>query len=93
MSIHYIPDFVSKECETYFIDEIYKAPKPKWTFLLNRRLQNWGMFLFLFTNHKLFRLTDFIASKLYVMVLMATSNFIGICIKTTDFVYSYCFVG
>lgn len=38
----YIPDFISKDEEDNLIELINKAPKPKWTYLKNRRLQNWG---------------------------------------------------
>ncbi|WAR19213.1 ALKB6-like protein [Mya arenaria] len=41
-SIHYIPDFISREEGEYLLKNVYTAPKPKWTQLSNRRLQNWG---------------------------------------------------
>ncbi|ODM93525.1 Alpha-ketoglutarate-dependent dioxygenase alkB 6 [Orchesella cincta] len=40
--IYYIPDFITKGEEEYLKDSVYKAPKPRWTQLQNRRLQNWG---------------------------------------------------
>ncbi|XP_056146033.1 alpha-ketoglutarate-dependent dioxygenase alkB homolog 6 [Lampris incognitus] len=39
---YYIPDFISEEEEAYLLQQVYKAPKPKWTQLSGRRLQNWG---------------------------------------------------
>ncbi|XP_032083184.1 alpha-ketoglutarate-dependent dioxygenase alkB homolog 6 [Thamnophis elegans] len=39
---YYIPDFISEEEEQYLWQQIYNAPKPKWTQLSGRRLQNWG---------------------------------------------------
>ena len=41
-SLYYIPEFISKEEEAYLLKQVYDAPKPKWTQLSNRRLQNWG---------------------------------------------------
>jgi len=41
-SILYIPSFISEEDEQYLMDKVYSAPKPKWTQLAARRLQNWG---------------------------------------------------
>eukprot|EP00794_Sanderia_malayensis_P019883 gene19883-21824_t len=39
---YYFPDFISQEEESLLLGKIYNAPKPKWTQLSNRRLQNWG---------------------------------------------------
>lgn len=40
---YYIPDFLTKEDEDLLLLKIYQVPKPKWTYLSNRRLQNWGV--------------------------------------------------
>lgn len=41
-SCYYIPNFITEEEEKNLLKNIYDAPKPKWTQLKNRRLQNWG---------------------------------------------------
>ncbi|XP_034430936.1 alpha-ketoglutarate-dependent dioxygenase alkB homolog 6 [Hippoglossus hippoglossus] len=41
-TVHYIPDFISEEEEASLLQQVYKSPKPKWTQLSGRRLQNWG---------------------------------------------------
>ncbi|XP_013382587.1 alpha-ketoglutarate-dependent dioxygenase alkB homolog 6 [Lingula anatina] len=41
-TIYYIPEFITEEEEKALWKSVYDAPKPKWTRLLNRRLQNWG---------------------------------------------------
>lgn len=41
-SIHYIPNFISEEDEAYILRKVYEVPKPKWTCLKNRRLQDYG---------------------------------------------------
>ncbi|KAK1330276.1 hypothetical protein QTO34_010464 [Cnephaeus nilssonii] len=40
--IYYVPDFISKEEEEYLLRQVDNAPKPKWTQLSGRKLQNWG---------------------------------------------------
>ena len=40
--VYYIPNFITDEEERHLLKNIYEAPKPKWTQLKNRRLQNWG---------------------------------------------------
>ncbi|KAM3955886.1 alpha-ketoglutarate-dependent dioxygenase alkB homolog 6 [Aphomia sociella] len=39
---YYISEYISSSEETLILSNIYSAPKPKWTQLSNRRLQNWG---------------------------------------------------
>lgn len=39
---YYIPDFISEDEESLLLQQVYAAPKPKWTQLSGRRLQNWG---------------------------------------------------
>ncbi|OQV19682.1 Alpha-ketoglutarate-dependent dioxygenase alkB-like protein 6 [Hypsibius exemplaris] len=41
-TIYYIPDFLLADEEAYLLQKVQDAPKPKWTQLTNRRLQNWG---------------------------------------------------
>ncbi|KAM6934928.1 putative inactive tRNA-specific adenosine deaminase-like protein 3 isoform 2-T2 [Xenentodon cancila] len=41
-TVYYIPDFISEDEESFLLQNVYKAPKTKWTQLLGRRLQNWG---------------------------------------------------
>lgn len=41
-TVYYIPQFITEEEEKYIIDHVDSAPKPKWTQLSHRRLQNWG---------------------------------------------------
>ncbi|XP_061774551.1 alpha-ketoglutarate-dependent dioxygenase alkB homolog 6 [Nerophis ophidion] len=41
-TVYYIPGFISEDEESYLLQQIYKSPKPKWTQLSGRRLQNWG---------------------------------------------------
>ncbi|XP_033014514.1 alpha-ketoglutarate-dependent dioxygenase alkB homolog 6 [Lacerta agilis] len=39
---YYVPDFITEAEEAYLLQQVYDAPKPKWTQLSGRRLQNWG---------------------------------------------------
>jgi len=41
-TLYYIPNFISPEEESQLMTNVYSAPKPKWTQLSHRRLQNWG---------------------------------------------------
>ncbi|KAI5733543.1 hypothetical protein M8J76_013115 [Diaphorina citri] len=41
-TVYYIPDFITREEESHLLNKIYSVPKPKWTQLSNRKLQNWG---------------------------------------------------
>lgn len=41
-TLFYIPNFITPEDENRLIKHVYDSPKPKWTQLKNRRLQNWG---------------------------------------------------
>ncbi|XP_019728421.1 putative RNA/DNA demethylase ALKBH6 [Hippocampus comes] len=41
-TVYYIPAFISDEEEAYLLQQVYQSPKPKWTQLSGRRLQNWG---------------------------------------------------
>ncbi|KAF5889229.1 alpha-ketoglutarate-dependent dioxygenase alkB 6, partial [Clarias magur] len=41
-TVYYIPEFISEAEEEYLLQQVYNAPKPKWTQLSGRRLQNWG---------------------------------------------------
>ncbi|XP_005987841.1 alpha-ketoglutarate-dependent dioxygenase alkB homolog 6 [Latimeria chalumnae] len=43
-TVHYIPSFISESDEQLILQQVYSAPKPKWTQLSGRRLQNWGGF-------------------------------------------------
>ncbi|CAD5218267.1 unnamed protein product [Bursaphelenchus okinawaensis] len=41
-TIRYIPNFITEEEEQALLSRVYTAPKPKWQYLKDRRLQNWG---------------------------------------------------
>ncbi|XP_031549110.1 alpha-ketoglutarate-dependent dioxygenase alkB homolog 6-like [Actinia tenebrosa] len=41
-SVYYMPNFITTSEEGDLLREVYAAPKPKWTSLSGRRLQNWG---------------------------------------------------
>ncbi|XP_037071168.1 alpha-ketoglutarate-dependent dioxygenase alkB homolog 6-like [Pollicipes pollicipes] len=40
--VHYVPEFVSPAEESRLLEHVYAAPRPRWTQLAHRRLQNWG---------------------------------------------------
>jgi hypothetical protein len=40
--VYYVPNFLSIEEHEELWRQVYESPKPKWTRLSNRRLQNWG---------------------------------------------------
>nr|CAD7578426.1 unnamed protein product [Timema californicum] len=41
-TVFYVPEFITEEEEKRLIEQVNLAPKPKWTQLAHRRLQNWG---------------------------------------------------
>nr|XP_006131478.2 uncharacterized protein LOC102456975 [Pelodiscus sinensis] len=41
-TVYYVPDFISEAEEACLLHQVYAAPKPKWTQLSGRKLQNWG---------------------------------------------------
>jgi len=41
-TVYYVPEFITEEEERILQKNISDSPKPKWTQLKNRRLQNWG---------------------------------------------------
>ncbi|KAK9751252.1 2OG-Fe(II) oxygenase superfamily [Popillia japonica] len=41
-TIYYIPNFITEEEENHILKKVYEAPKPKWTCLKSRRLQDYG---------------------------------------------------
>ncbi|NP_001088709.1 alpha-ketoglutarate-dependent dioxygenase alkB homolog 6 isoform X1 [Xenopus laevis] len=42
LAAYYVPEYISKSEEEYLLRQVYNAPKPKWTQLSGRKLQNWG---------------------------------------------------
>ncbi|KAJ8921747.1 hypothetical protein NQ315_010657 [Exocentrus adspersus] len=41
-TVYYIPNFITESEEADIIKNVYTVPKPKWTVLSNRRLQDYG---------------------------------------------------
>lgn len=41
-TVYYIPNFINKDHENTILHHVYSAPKPKWTCLSNRRVQDYG---------------------------------------------------
>ncbi|XP_029427407.1 alpha-ketoglutarate-dependent dioxygenase alkB homolog 6 [Rhinatrema bivittatum] len=41
-TVYYVPEFITSAEEASLLQQVYNAPKPKWTQLSGRRLQNWG---------------------------------------------------
>lgn len=41
-TLYYIPNFITPEEETFILQNVYSVPKPKWTCLSKRRLQDYG---------------------------------------------------
>ncbi|XP_043223344.1 alpha-ketoglutarate-dependent dioxygenase alkB homolog 6-like isoform X2 [Amphibalanus amphitrite] len=41
-TVHYVPEFVTEAEEQRLLELVYAAPRPRWTQLAHRRLQNWG---------------------------------------------------
>ncbi|CAH1175839.1 unnamed protein product [Phaedon cochleariae] len=41
-TVYYIPSFITSEEESLILKNVYSVPKPKWTCLSNRRLQDYG---------------------------------------------------
>lgn len=41
-TVYYIPNFITENEEKEILKNVYSVPKPKWTCLKNRRLQDWG---------------------------------------------------
>nr|XP_023022716.1 alpha-ketoglutarate-dependent dioxygenase alkB homolog 6 [Leptinotarsa decemlineata] len=41
-TVYYIPNFITNDEEAFLLKNIYSVPKPKWTCLSNRRLQDYG---------------------------------------------------
>lgn len=41
-TVYYVPNFITQEEEEHILKQVYSVPKPKWTCLSNRRLQDYG---------------------------------------------------
>ncbi|XP_018012674.1 alpha-ketoglutarate-dependent dioxygenase alkB homolog 6-like, partial [Hyalella azteca] len=41
-AVYYLSNFLTQDEESKLWQGVYAAPKPKWTVLSHRRLQNWG---------------------------------------------------
>lgn len=41
-TVYYIPNFITSEEEAHILRNVYSVPKPKWTCLSRRRLQDYG---------------------------------------------------
>nr|CAI5819205.1 unnamed protein product [Callosobruchus analis] len=41
-TLYYIPNFITENEENHILKCVYSVPKPKWTCLLNRKLQDYG---------------------------------------------------
>lgn len=41
-TVYYIPNFITSEEEAHILKNVYSVPKPKWTCLSKRRLQDYG---------------------------------------------------
>ncbi|VEN34387.1 unnamed protein product [Callosobruchus maculatus] len=41
-TLYYIPNFITEDEENNILKSVYSMPKPKWTCLSNRRLQDYG---------------------------------------------------
>nr|CAH7745187.1 unnamed protein product [Callosobruchus chinensis] len=41
-TLYYIPNFITEDEENHILRCVYSVPKPKWTCLSNRRLQDYG---------------------------------------------------
>ncbi|XP_076252030.1 putative RNA/DNA demethylase ALKBH6 [Rhynchophorus ferrugineus] len=41
-TVFYIPNFITQSEEQLILNKVYSVPKPKWTYLSHRRLQDYG---------------------------------------------------
>ena len=41
-TVYYVPNFITQYEESVLMQRVSDAPKPKWTCLANRRLQDYG---------------------------------------------------